>query len=167
MKKAGIVLVALLIMVATGVQAQKKKSPAMKVEDKIGSTEVAINYHAPSVRGRVIFGDLEPWGKVWRAGANNATTMSFSEDVKINGKELKAGTYAFFITPMEKGDWKITFNTVADQWGAYKHDTSKDALVLDVSPKKIDSVEQLKYGVDGSMVYMDWSTTRVAFTVGK
>lgn len=164
MKKASILLVALFIMVGTTVQAQKK-SPPMNVEDKIGSTEVKINYSAPSVRGRVIFGGLEPWGKVWRAGANNATTISFSKDVTIEGQKLAAGTYAFFITPMEKGNWKITFNTVSDQWGAYKHDTSKDALVADVKPKKIDMVEQLKYGVDKNMIYMDWSKTRVAFTV--
>ena len=91
--------------------------------------------------------------------------MEFSTDVAINGEKLPAGRYAFFVTPMQEGKWEITFNTVADQWGAYKHDKSKDALVTKADTKEIDHVEQLTYGVDENDIYLDWSNTRLHFKV--
>lgn len=167
MKKLSYLFIGLLLIGATQsfAQGEKRKSPAMKAEGKIGATEVMINYSSPSVKGREIYGDLVPFDKVWRAGANEATTVQFSKDVMVNGKKLAAGTYAFFVTPSEEGEWMISFNKEAKQWGAYKHDKSKDALVVGAKTKKIKSVEKLTYGIDGSMIYLDWSTTRLMFEV--
>ena len=94
----------------------------------IGDTKVRVTYGAPSVKGRDIFGKLEPYGKVWRAGANEATTVSFSSDVKVNGADLAAGTYSYFLIPAEEGAWTVIFNKEPAQWGAYDYDKGKDAL---------------------------------------
>ena len=167
MKKLTTVLMALLMVIGgINLQAQEKaKSPKKTTEGMIGETKITIIYHAPSVRGRVVFGELEKYGKVWRAGANDATTIEFSSDVSINGKQLKAGKYAFFTTPMEKGDWPIIFNTEHKQWGAYKLDNSKNALESTAKVSKIDAVEMLKYSISEDMVHLEWSTTRISFKV--
>ena len=155
-----------LMLGSLGINAQENaKSPAQTAEGMVGETKITINYHAPSVRGRVVFGELEKFGKVWRAGANEATTIEFSNDVMINGKALKAGTYAFFTTPTEKGDWPIIFNSVAEQWGVYKLDASKNVLESKAKTSKIDSVEMLKYSVSDGMIHLQWSTTRISFKV--
>lgn len=100
-------------------------SPASKLEQKVGLTTVTLEYSRPSVRGRVIFGDLLPYGKIWRAGANKNTTISFSDDVTIDGQTLKAGTYAIFIKPM-KESWDVYFYSDTNNWGTPKEwDDSK------------------------------------------
>lgn len=153
------------LLIATSSAIAQKKSPAKTVEGNIEATKIIIKYSSPSVKGREIFGGLEPWGKLWRAGANEATTIEFSTDVMINGKILEAGNYAFFITPKKDEKWDLTFNKEPKQWGAYKHDPSKNALVVKSSPKKIKLVESLTYGIENNKVYMDWANTRVSFTV--
>lgn len=155
------------IFLSTPLMSQeKKKSPAKTTESKVGDVNVKIEYSSPSVRGRTVFGDLEKWGKVWRAGANEATTMEFSQDVMINGEELPAGKYAFFVIPKENDDWTLIFNKEPKQWGAYKYDKSLDALRIDVGPEEIDPQEELVYRInDEGMVMLDWSTTRVSFEV--
>lgn len=150
-------------------KAQQKPSPPAKASGIIDGVSVKIDYHSPGVKGRVIFGGLEEWDKVWRAGANNATTIEFSEDVKINGNPLPKGKYSFFIIPKENDDWTIIFNTVWDQWGAYKYDESKDALRVDVIPVDTELTERLKYTVneDEGTVAMTWAKVSVPFTVSK
>ena len=165
--KFALMLTAVAFFSIPGFAQEKKASPPAKAEGTINGVSVTINYHSPGVKGRTIFGDLEPWGKVWRAGANNATTVEFSQDVKINGKALAKGKYAFFILPKENEDWVIIFNTVPDQWGAYKYDESKDALRVNVSPKESEMTERLEYVVDEStgMVALNWAEVSVPFTV--
>jgi hypothetical protein len=141
------------------------KSPEKTTEGTIGDTKITINYHAPSVRGRVVFGELEKFGKVWRAGANDATTIEFSTDVKINGKDLKAGKYAFFTTPMENGSWPIIFNSEHKQWGAYKLNPELNVLESEAKVSKIDPVEVLKYSISEGMIHLEWSTTKISFEV--
>lgn len=166
MKRISLILLCSLLMVGFSSQAQeKRKSPAKTVEGMIGDTKVTINYGAPSVRGRQVFGDLEPYGKVWRAGANEATTIEFSKDVKINGEKLSAGKYAFFVTPMESGDWPIVFNTEHKQWGAYNMNPAKNALKSMGKTSKIEAQEVLRYVIDKNQIHLDWSTTRISFTV--
>ena len=166
MKKIlGLIVLSLAISNFTIAQ-EKKKSPAKTVETTVGDTKVIINYSSPSMRGRVIYGDLVPFKKIWRAGANEATTMEFSSDVKINGKELKAGKYAFFVIPMKDAEWTLIFNTVHKQWGAYDYDPAKDALKFNVKPTDIETTESLTYSVDAEgNVNLDWSTTRLSFKV--
>ncbi len=167
MKKILTLLVAFLMIASFSVQAQgeKPKSPPRETKGKIGDVEVVIKYSSPSVKGRIIFGELEKFGKVWRAGANEATTMSFSKAVSINGTKLMAGTYSFFTTPNENGNWEIIFNSEAKQWGAYKLNRDKDALVSESQTSKIEKVEKLTYRIEGNFIYLDWDTTRLKIKV--
>lgn len=146
----------------------QKASPAASAEGTIDGVSVSINYFSPGVKGRKIFGGLEAWDKVWRAGANNATTFEVSQDVKVNGNALPKGKYAFFIIPKESGDWTLIFNKVWDQWGAYDYTSDEDALRVNVTPAKADMTERLNYTVnsDGT-VSMSWAETKIAFTVSK
>jgi hypothetical protein len=147
-------------------QGEKPLSPPKSVEKTVGDLTIAIDYSAPSVRGRQIYGELVPYGKLWRAGANEATTISFNRDVKINGEELKAGRYAFFVVPEEEDEWLLVFNTEANQWGAYSHDGTKDALKVEVKPEEIEVTEQLTYQIDDDgRVHLDWADRRVSFEV--
>ncbi len=165
--------VALVAFVATGVEAQddknKRKSPPMETTGNVGDAQVTINYSAPSVNGRSIFGDLVPYGEIWRTGANEATTMEVSKKVMIDGHELAAGKYALLTIPGED-KWTIVFNADHDQWGAYNYDQSKDVLRVEVDAKTLDKpAEQLTIGLkehEGtSWVSIKWAGTKAAFSV--
>lgn len=142
-----------------------RKSPPRTAEGEIGSAAVTVSYGSPSVRGRTIFGDLIPYGNIWRTGANEATTITFSEDVMVEGQALPAGTYALFTIPGEEA-WTVIFNKEAEQWGAYDYDESMDALRVEVAPETLkESVEMLEFEVGGDMVTMRWSDVAVPFKV--
>ena len=142
-------------------------SPLAEVKQTVGLTDISIVYSRPSMKERKIFGDLVPYGKLWRTGANMATKITFSEDVKIEGKELKAGSYAFFTIPGES-EWTFIFNTVADQPGASRYDESKDALRVTVPSQSMGtSVETLIVGInsirsDHAYLMVAWENTLVA-----
>ncbi len=163
-------LFALLIFLTTAGFAQedksKRPSPPAKTTGKVGATTITIDYSQPSVKGRKIFGELEPYGTVWRAGANEATTFEVSKDVKIEGQALPAGKYAFFAIPGED-EWTLIFNKEPKQWGVYKYEESKDALRVKVKPKKTPSLtEKLTYTIDKKgKVALLWENTEVDFTV--
>lgn len=111
-------------------------SPFSKVEQKVGLTDVTLEYSRPSMRGRTIFGDLVPYGKLWRAGANKNSIITFSTDAVINGTVLKAGSYAIFVTPHERS-WEIAFYSNTENWGAPKElDRSKIAANIKVETMK-------------------------------
>ncbi len=154
-------------------QADKPKpSPAQTTKGKIGDVDVAIKYNAPSVKGRTVWGELVPYDKVWRTGANEATTISFDKDVMVEGQKLPAGTYAFFTIPGEK-EWTLIFNRETEQWGAYKYDDSQDALRVKVKPQMAKQTEeQMKFAVKESgkntgQVMLMWEKMTVPFTVKK
>ena len=169
MKKVALLFMSLLLIGGSTLFAQedksKRKSPARVASGTIGEAQIEINYGSPSVNGRTVYGELEKYGKVWRAGANEATTIEFSKAVKINGQDLEAGKYAFFVIPMQSGPWTIIFNKEAKQWGAYSYDSSKDALKTETETSTIDSVEKLTYTIEGDHIHLDWSTTRLSFKV--
>jgi hypothetical protein len=121
-----------------------RPSPKASVSQMIGVANVRIDYCRPSVRGRPVFGELVPFGKVWRAGANEATTIHFDQPVMLGGREAGPGTYGLFMIP-DADRWVIILNTEWDQWGAYHYDSSKDALRLEVSPLKNTLTELLTY----------------------
>ncbi len=124
------------------------KSPAASVSFKVGLTDVTVRYSSPAVRDREIWGALVPYEEVWRAGANEATTVEFSTDVKVQDKFLPKGKYSFFIIPKENGKWIAIFNKVWDQWGAYRYDPSKDALRVEIKTKTSkNNVERLSYSI--------------------
>ncbi len=144
-------------------QELPRLSPKASVIQTIGLTEVKITYSSPAVRNRVIWGGLEPYGKVWRTGANEATTISFQDEVAINGHKLSAGTYALFTIPGEK-EWTIIFNKEANQWGAFNYNENEDALRVTVIPHFVDEgKERLSFSFNN----VTESTTEVKFSWDK
>jgi hypothetical protein len=123
-------------------------------------------YGQPLKRGREIFGALEPYGQVWRTGANEATEITTTKDLRIGGKTLKAGTYTLFTIP-EKDKWKVLFNSELGQWGAFKYDPAKDVLVTEVpvtqTPETYEAFiirfDETRTGAD---MVLAWDKTRVA-----
>lgn len=144
-------------------------SPFASVTQTVGVTEMTITYHRPGVKGREIWGKLVPYNTVWRSGANNATVFSFSDDVQINGTTLKAGKYSFFTIPGES-EWKVIFNSNADQWGAYSYDSTKNVLVFTVKPEQAPHEEWLSYSfsdltMNSAKVSLRWEKLAIPFTI--
>jgi hypothetical protein len=135
-----------------------------KTEGTIDSIDIVLEYGRPKVKDREIWGGLVPYGKVWRTGANEATTISFSRDVLIEGQKLAKGKYALFTIP-GKDQWTIIFNKVPEQWGAFKYDESEDALRVEVKPETGEYVEEMTFVIDGSNVVLEWEKLRVPFKV--
>lgn len=108
-------------------------SPSCTLKQRVGLTDIEIDYSRPSVKGREIFGAMVPYGKVWRTGANQATKVIFSTPVKLNGTEVPAGTYALMTIP-GKDEWTIIINKGSDQWGAYKYDEKADLVRFKSKP---------------------------------
>ena len=96
-------------------------SPRQKVEQQFSMSKITLDYGRPGVKGRKIFGELVPYGKVWRAGANSSTKITFEQSINFGGKVVPAGTYGLFIQPSEKA-WKVILNKDSKQWGAYEYD---------------------------------------------
>lgn len=141
-----------------------RKSKNGETTATIDDVEVRITYGRPQVRERTVWGELVPYDAVWRTGANEATTITFSSDVLIEGEPLAAGTYSLFTIPSKKA-WAVIFNEVADQWGAFDYDESQDALRVQVEPTTGDHVEELTFSVEGNTVVLAWEKVRVPFRV--
>jgi hypothetical protein len=146
-----------------------RPSQKAQVMQTVGLTDVTITYSRPGVKGRVIWGDLVPFDKVWRTGANEATSITFSTDVKVNGQPLAAGTYSFHTIPT-KSDWTVIFNKKADQWGSYSYDEKEDALRVQVKAQPHEFTEWMEFSlpdiaVDKATVALDWEKLRVAFEI--
>ncbi|MGB5892595.1 MAG: DUF2911 domain-containing protein [Ignavibacteriaceae bacterium] len=160
-------------MISSQSNAQNDKkvriSPKAAVIQTVGFTEVRIDYNRPGVKGREIWGGLVPFDLVWRAGANEATKFTFSTDVKINGKTLKAGSYSFFVVPT-KDKWTLIFNKVADQWGAFEYNEAEDALRFDVTPDEGSMQEWLAYtikktSINSAVIKLEWEKLNIPFTI--
>jgi len=144
-------------------------SPHATVSQVVGTTEVTLNYDRPAVRNRRIWGDLVPFGQVWRSGANAATTIRFSGPVRVNGQRLAAGTYALFTIP-GPDQWEIIFNRQPRQWGAYEYSHRDDVLRVQAKVRPIPMTEWLTYEItptSTSSAYVDlmWEKVRVSFLV--
>ena len=145
------------------------KSPAATATGKIGDANITINYSSPSVRGRKIWGELVPYDKVWRAGANTATSIETNKDLVVEGKKLPAGKYSIFATPGEK-EWTIILNSETGQWGIKRggeanRDPAKDVLSVMVKPKKSDFNERLVYEVNKKDVTLKWENVEVPISI--
>ena len=143
--------------------AQDRKSPHETVEGK----DVKVTYGRPYKKGRVIFGDLEKYGKVWRTGADEATEITFTKDAQVAGKPVKAGTYTLFTIPGEN-EWTIILNSQLKQWGAYSYDKYKDKDVLQVKvpAKKTDKViEQHTIRFNDAGMVIEWDQTQVEIPI--
>jgi hypothetical protein len=164
MKKTFSLIVLAFVVTLCFAQDQKMPSPPATAEGTIGKVKVKIDYHQPSARGRKMLGGINPYGEVWRTGANNTTSIEFSGPVKVEGKDLAAGKYALFTIPGET-EWVIIFNkTIA--WGPYSYKKEEDVLRVNVKPAKTDSfVETFNIAVEKDQVVMKWENTLVAFKI--
>lgn len=167
-----VIIAILLILPFSELPAQlelPRISQKASVMQRVGLLDVIINYSRPNVKGRKIWGDLVPYNQVWRAGADEATTISFSEDVSLNGNKLPAGKYAFFTIPTQN-EWTIIINKVAKQWGAFNYDQSKDILRFNVKPEETEFTESMGYcfsdvTTNSVRINLSWEKLRISFTV--
>lgn len=143
-----------------------RKSKNGLTEGTIDGVGVTLEYGRPSVRGRSVWGDLVPYGKVWRTGADEATTISLDADANIEGQALGAGTYSVFTIPSPES-WTIIFNRKADQWGAFEYDPSQDALRVEVEPAASEHVENLDFVIEGQQVVLRWGELAVPFEISR
>jgi Protein of unknown function (DUF2911) len=111
-------------------------SPVCTLKQRVGLTDIEINYSRPGVKGRTIFGGIVPYGQVWRTGANQATKITFSTDVKLNGEDVPAGSYALFTIPGED-EWTVILSKKVDQFGAFQYDAKDDLVRVKVVPIKL------------------------------
>lgn len=166
------IIIALTIMMTSyAAQAQVKTpqaSPKSVLTQVVGLTDVEIEYSRPSAKGRAIFGDLVPFGKLWRTGANENTIISFSDDVVIDGKTLKKGKYAIYTTP-RADNWEIVFYSKTDNWGNPEvWDETKVALKTNAKPESLNrAVETFTIdinNVDNNFANLElfWEKTLVA-----
>lgn len=142
-------------------------SPTSTVKHKVGFTEIEIVYSRPSLRGRKIFGEWEPYGEVWRTGANSATRITFSTAVKIGGKELPAGTYALQSIPGPK-EWTIIFNKGTKDWGSYSYKQENDALRVQAKvntlahPVETFTIDVGDFRAESAALNLSWEKTHIS-----
>lgn len=167
LRSAGLLLLLALLFTPESTYAQRdnsepRSSPNAAVSQTIGTTVIDIHFSRPGVKGRQIFGDLVPYGNVWRAGANEPTTITFSDDVQVEGETLEAGTYNLFIRPNENGPWDVIFTTPVD-WGTM-FDQADPVLEVSASPTDAPMQEWLAYrfeniGEGSATLVMHWAET--------
>jgi hypothetical protein len=169
LKSIAMLLLGILVSATAWAQdAKPKASPPATASGKIGDATITINYSSPSVKGRTVWGELVPYGEVWRSGANEATTFTTDRNVMVEGKMLPAGTYSFYTIPGEE-EWTVIFNKTAKQWGT-QYDEKQDALRVTAKPRQATSMaEQLAYDVTDEGVVLRWENLElpVAVTTAK
>ena len=139
------------------------------VSQRIGITDITINYHRPLANGRQIWGKVVPYGQVWRAGANENTTISFTDPVTIEGQALDKGTYGLHMIPAEN-EWTVIFSKTSNAWGSFTYKQDDDALRIKVKPQTSDQHDALIYDFDdvkpdSTIVTMRWDKVAVPFKV--
>ena len=146
-------------------------SPSAKIVQVIGLTNVTIDYSRPAKRDRKIMGELVPMGEIWRAGANENSTLSFSDPVKVGGKNLDAGTYSLFIRP-GKSMWEVFFYTETDNWGLpEKWNTESIAVVVETEIIQLkNTIESFTISLDdlynnGANINIKWENTKVSIPI--
>jgi Protein of unknown function (DUF2911) len=145
-------------------------SPSTTILQSLGLTKITVDYSRPSVKGRKIFGDLVPYAKVWRTGANKITSIKFDDEVYVNGAVMKAGSYGLYTIP-GKSEWTIIFNRDDKQWGAYGYDIKKDIIRFNVQPiQPQEFTEQLtidfvEFTPTSTYLSIKWESTEVRFKI--
>lgn len=163
-----IVLIFLMIVVPANAQVQlPQASPEAMVKQTIGLTDITIRYHAPGVKGRKIFGSLVPYGQIWRAGANEATLITFSDDLFLNNERVAAGTYSFFLLPEDEQNWNIVLNKDTTLWGLEGYDELNDVAYLQVTPQPNEFQETLQFsfsniGTNTGYLNLTWENIKVS-----
>lgn len=177
--KGVLVIASLLLMqFSSSAQVMPQPSSSCMVMRTVGFTEVTVEYSSPGVKGRTIYGDLVPYDQAWRAGANAATKVTFGTSVKIGDKNVRAGSYALFITPSKSGDWTVHISSANSVFDFYNRETQKvnmeelakkDVATASVKPMDLkDNQERLKYDIDQAengniMISMSWGDKKVSF----
>ncbi len=144
-------------------------SPEATVSQQVGLTDITIAYHRPAVAKRKVWGDLVPYGQVWRAGANLNTTIEFSSPVSIGGRTIPAGSYGLHMLPTES-NWTVILSSVSTAWGSFSYDEKEDVVRLSAAPKPADLEERIEYRfenpTDNSVdVVMQWEKLAVSFPI--
>jgi hypothetical protein len=146
-------------------------SPKSTLEQSVGATTIKIEYYRPGVKGRKIFGGLEPWGEVWRTGANNPTKVTFSTAVKFGGTDVPAGSYGLY-SLLGENEWTVILNKIGEKdWGAYAYNAANDAARVKVKPSKLsDVVETFTIDLndiktDSAMLNLMWEKTKVSVKI--
>ena len=159
-------LLFIALVTVTFVNAQNKPaSPASTATGKINGATISINYSSPSVKGRVIWGELVPFNKIWRAGANAATTIESDKDLTIEGSKLPAGKYSFFVIPNEK-ECVLIFNKVSKMSGTSNYKEKEDQLRVTVKQQLANSsTESLVYNINKNSIVLSWEKWNIPFSV--
>jgi hypothetical protein len=144
-------------------------SPHASVSQRVGLTDITIDYHRPAVGKRKIWGGLVPYDEVWRAGANENTTLTFSSPVTVGGKQLAAGTYGLHMIPTAK-TWTVALSTVSTAWGSFSYDPKEDAVRFTVTPTQAEHEESLEYRFENptetsATVVLHWERLMVSFPI--
>jgi tetratricopeptide (TPR) repeat protein len=164
---------AAMLFASTNSEAQStvldlpRDSQHARLMQRIGLTDITINYHRPLVNGRQVWGKLVPYGEVWRAGANENTTIEFTDPVTVEGKPLAAGIYGLHMLPGEN-EWTVIFSRMAASWGSFTYDQKEDALRVAVKPQPSELHEALTYDFDdvkpnAATVTLRWEKLAVPF----
>jgi hypothetical protein len=172
---AVVVLLLPIVLLPSRAEAQApglntpQASPEATVSQVIGLTDLAVSYHRPAANGRAVWGALVPYGQVWRAGANENTTVSFSTPVTVNGTPLAAGTYGLHMIPTT-GDWTVIFSREHGAWGSFSYDEKEDAARVTVKPEAAPHQERLGYTfddptADSVVLAMRWEKLRVPLAI--
>ncbi|MGZ6383724.1 MAG: DUF2911 domain-containing protein [Bdellovibrionota bacterium] len=174
-------LLSSLLLVASFGQAQTATSETLMLDlprqsqhalitQRIGVTDITVNYHRPLANGRQIWGKVVPYGQVWRAGANENTTITFTDPVTIEGQALDKGTYGLHMIPGEN-EWTVIFSKNSTSWGSFTYKQDEDALRVNVKPQSADVHDALAYDfddvkADSAVITMRWEKVAVPFKVG-
>jgi hypothetical protein len=146
-----------------------RTSPGAKVSQVVGLSEVSIAYYRPGVKGREIWGNVVKYDEIWRAGANEPTLMTFSDEVTIEGKKIGAGTYRFVVVPSKTGDWTLILNSETKNWGTV-YDAKFDTLKFTCKPEVIPNEEWMSFSFSdltptSARVVLAWEKVRLSFKV--
>jgi hypothetical protein len=166
---AMVLLLCALLLSSLAAQDLPRLSPGASVSQTVGLTDISVTYSRPGVKERTIWGGLVPYNKMWRTGANEATKITFSDDVKINGQALPAGSYSLFTIPGESG-WTVIFNKNTELAGTNGYDEKEDALRIQVKPQAAEFVERMEFVFsdlkdNSTTVALHWEKLMVPFTV--
>lgn len=146
---------------------ETRASPLRNLEGTAGNSNLTIQYGAPSVKGRVVWGDLVPYNEVWRTGANESTYVDFESDVNVEGQILPAGRYSLFTIPKASGKWTVIFNSEWDlEHGHFQYKEENDVLRVESSPEWItDSQEQLSIAIESPGIVVRWEKLKLPIVI--
>ena len=170
LRSAPVLLATLLAAPALAQFETPQPSPKATLSQRVGLTDVSISYSRPSVKGRTIWGDLVPYDKPWRTGANQATTITFSDAVTVEGQKLAAGTYSIVTIP-GRSEWTVIFNNDTKLWWETEYDAAKDALRVTVKPEAAPMLETFHIGfpaigASDAILAIEWEKVRVPVKIG-